>query len=176
VDNSRVKLPTPVESTTLGAGDVFILEIVGEKELPLEYRVAPDGTVELPYIAQLAVAGLEPQQVSQLVRQRLIEKQILTNPSVIISVKAYNSKRVSVLGQVQKPGSFPLVPGMTLVDAISQAGGFNSIANRDRINITRRTKQGGQTAQVSIAAITDGESPDIPLQAGDQIYVNERVF
>jgi polysaccharide export outer membrane protein len=65
---------------------------------------------------------------------------------------------------------------MTLVDAISQAGGFNSIANRDRINITRRTKAGGQTAQVSIAAITDGESPDIPLQAGDQIYVNERVF
>lgn len=176
VDNTRVNLPTPVESTTLGAGDVFILEIVGEKELPLEYRVASDGTVELPYVAQLKVAGLEPQEVSQLVRQRLIEKQILTNPSVIISVKEYNSKRVSVLGQVQKPGSFPLAPGMTLVDAISQAGGLNSIANRDRVNITRRTKVGSQTAQISIAAISDGESPDIPLQAGDQIYVNERVF
>jgi polysaccharide export outer membrane protein len=176
VDNSRVNLPPPVESTTLGAGDVFILEIVGEKDLPLEYRVASDGSVELPYVAQLKVAGLEPQQVSQLVRQRLIEKQILTDPSVIISVKEYNSKRVSVLGQVQKPGSFPLAPGMTLVDAISQAGGLNAIANRDRVNITRRTKSGTATAQVSIAAITDGESPDIPLQAGDQIYVNERIF
>ncbi|HEX2879257.1 MAG TPA: SLBB domain-containing protein, partial [Polyangiaceae bacterium] len=98
------------------------------------------------------------------------------NPSVIVSVKEYNSKRVSVLGQVQKPGSFPLAPGMTLVDAISQAGGLNAIANRDRVNITRRNKGGTQTAQVSIAAITDGESPDIPLQAGDQIYVHERVF
>lgn len=176
VDNSRVNLPTPVESTTLGAGDVFTLEIVGEKELPLEYRVASDGTVELPYIAPLSVAGLEPQQISQLIRQRLVEGQILTNPSVIVSVKEYNSKRVSVLGQVQKPGSFPLSPGMTLVDAISQAGGLNAIANRDRVNITRRSKAGNQTAQVSIAAITDGESPDIPLQAGDQIYVNERVF
>lgn len=176
VDNSRVNLPTPVESTTLGAGDVFTLEIVGEKELPLEYRVASDGTVELPYVAQLSVAGLEPQQISQLIRQRLVEGQILTNPSVIVSVKEYNSKRVSVLGQVQKPGSFPLSPGMTLVDAISQAGGLNAIANRDRVNITRRGKAGNQTAQVSIAAITDGESPDIPLQAGDQIYVNERVF
>jgi polysaccharide export outer membrane protein len=176
VDNSRVILPAPVESTTLGAGDVFILEIVGEKDLPLEYRVAPDGSVELPYVAQLKVAGLEPQQVSQLIRQQLIERQILTNPSVIVSVKEYNSKRVSVLGQVQKPGSFPLAPGMTLVDAISQAGGLNAIANRDRVNITRRNRGGTQTAQVSIAAITDGESPDIPLQAGDQIYVHERVF
>jgi polysaccharide export outer membrane protein len=176
VDNARVHLPAPVESTTLGAGDVFILEIVGEKDLPLEYRVAPDGSVELPYVSQLKVAGLEPQQVSQLIRQQLIERQILTNPSVIVSVKEYNSKRVSVLGQVQKPGSFPLAPGMTLVEAISQAGGLNAIANRDRVNITRRNKGGTQTAQVSIAAITDGESPDIPLQAGDQIYVHERVF
>jgi polysaccharide export outer membrane protein len=176
VNNSRVNLPPPVESTTLGAGDVFILEIVGEKDLPLEYRVASDGSVELPYVAQLKVAGLEPQQISQLIRQQLIERQILTNPSVIVSVKEYNSKRISVLGQVQKPGSFPLAPGMTLVEAISQAGGLNAIANRDRVNITRRHKGGTQTAQVSIAAITDGESPDVPLQAGDQIYVHERVF
>jgi len=176
VDNSRINLPPPVESTTLGAGDVFTLQIVGEKELPLEYRVASDGTVELPYVKTLKVAGLEPQQVTQLIRERLVELEILTEPSVIVTVKEYNSKRVSVLGQVQKPGTFPLSPGMTLVDAISQAGGLNAIANRDRVSITRRTKGGTRTALISIAAITDGQSPDIPLQAGDQIYVNERVF
>jgi polysaccharide biosynthesis/export protein VpsN len=81
-----------------------------------------------------------------------------------------------VLGQVQRPGSFPLTPGMTLVQVVSEAGGFNSIANRDRVTLTRRTKQGSRTVVVSIDAIMDGQAPDIPLQAGDQIYVHERVF
>lgn len=175
-DNSKVNLPAPVASTTLGPGDIFTLQIVGEKELPLEYRVASDGTVQLPYIEVLQVSGLEPQQVSELVRQRLIEAKILTQPSVIVAVKQYNSKRVSVLGQVQRPGNFPLTEGMTLVDALSQAGGLNAIANDDRVNLTRRTQQGSTTVVISVGAITEGAAPDIPLQAGDRIYVNERVF
>lgn len=174
--HAPVNLPPPVHSTTLGPGDVFTLQIVGEKELPLEYRVASDGTVELPYIASLSVSGLEPQQVGQLIREKLIAAQILTEPSVIVTVKEYNSKRISVLGQVQRPGSFPLSPGMTLVDVISLAGGLNAIANGDRVNITRRTQSGSQTVVVSVGAISEGQAPDIPLQAGDRIYVHERVF
>lgn len=176
VDNSRVKLPQPVESTTLGPGDVFTLEVVGEKDLPKEYQVASDGSVDVPYIHRIEVQGLEPREVAQRVRQRLIEARILVDPSVIVSVKAYNSKRVTVLGQVRKPGSFPLTPGMTLVQAISDAGGLNAIANGDRINLTRKDKRSATTVVLSFDAITQGRSPDIPLQAGDQIYVNERVF
>ena len=136
---SRVNLPAPVESTTIGAGDVFVLTIVGEDKLPKEYRVSPDGSVDFPYIHRHQVAGLEPQAVVDLVRTKLIEADILRDPSVAIDVKEYNSKRVVVLGQVQKPGSFPLTPGFTLLQAISQAGGFNTIANRDRVNLTRKT-------------------------------------
>jgi polysaccharide biosynthesis/export protein VpsN len=172
----RAPLPPPEESTTVGPGDQFHLEVVGEKELPREYQVASDGTVDLPFIARVEVQGLEPQEIAALVRQRLIEEKILRDPSVIVRVTAYNSKRVSVLGQVQRPGSFPLTPGMTLVQVVSEAGGFNSIANRDRVTLTRRTKQGSRTVVVSIDAIMDGQAPDIPLQAGDQIYVHERVF
>ncbi len=176
VDNSRVKLPDPVESTTLGPGDVFTLDMVGEKDLPRDFQVASDGSVDFPYVHRIKVQGLEPQEVARVVRERLIAQRILIDPSIIVSVKEYNSKRVTVLGQVQKPGSFPLTPGMTLVQAISNAGGLNAIGNGDRINLTRKDKQGTRTVVLSFDSITDGQSPDIPLQAGDQIYVRERVF
>lgn len=177
VDNSRVKLPAPVESTTLGPGDLFTLEVVGEKDLPKDYQVASDGTVDFPYVHRMEVQGMEPQEVARTVRQRLIDQRILVDPSVIVSVKEYNSKRVTILGQVRKPGSFPLTPGMTLVQAISDAGGLNAIANGDRVNLTRKDKQKASTTVVlSFDSITEGRSPDIPLQAGDQIYVHERVF
>lgn len=170
------KLAPPVESTTLGPGDVFRMEIVGEKDLPQEYQVASDGTVDLPFLHTLKVQGLEPQEVARLVRERLIQDQILSDPSVIVSVKEYNSKRVTVLGQVQKPGSFPLTTGLSLIQAISLAGGFNSIGNRDKVYLTRRTPEGTKTVVISVQAIIEGSSKDVPLQAGDQIYVNERIF
>jgi protein involved in polysaccharide export with SLBB domain len=173
---TRVNLPPPIESTTVGAGDVFILTIVGEDKLPREYRVSPDGTVDLPYIHRQQVAGLEPQEIVDLVRKKLMEANILRDPSVAIDVREYNSKRVVVLGQVQKPGSFPLMPGFTLIQAISQAGGFNAIANRDRVNLTRKTSGQTRTIVLSVDAITDGSLPDIPLQAGDTIFVGERIF
>lgn len=176
VDNSRVKLPAPVHSTTLGPGDVFTLEVVGEKDLPREFQVASDGTVDFPYVHRMQVEGLEPQQLARAVREQLIEKRILTDPSVIVSVKQYNSKRVTVLGQVRKPGSFPLTTGMTLVQAISDAGGLSAIANGERVNLTRKVDGSSTTVVLSFDSITEGKSPDIPLQAGDQIYVNERVF
>jgi len=176
VDNSRVKLPTPVESTTLGPGDLFTLEVVGEKDLPKEFQVASDGTVDFPYVHRIEVQGLEPQEIARTVRERLIDKRILTDPSVIVSVKEYNSKRVTVLGEVRKPGSFPLTTGMTLVQAISDAGGLSAIANGDRVNLTRKDKGSATTVVISFDSITSGKSPDIPLQAGDQIFVNERVF
>jgi polysaccharide export outer membrane protein len=173
---TRVNLPPPVQSTTIGPGDVFVLTIVGEDKLPKDYRVAPDGTVDFPYIHRVQVAGLEPQEMVDLIRKKLIEADVLRDPSVAIDVKEYNSKRVSVLGQVQKPGSFPLAPGFTLIQAISQAGGFSTIANRDRVNLTRKTGSQTRTVILSVDAITDGSLPDIPLQAGDTIFVTERVF
>jgi protein involved in polysaccharide export with SLBB domain len=173
---SRINLPPPVESTTIGSGDVFSLTIVGEDKLPKDFRVAPDGSVDLPYIHRVQVAGLEPQEIADLVRKKLVEGDVLRDPSVAVDIKEYNSKRVVVLGQVQKPGSFPLTPGFTLIQAISQAGGFNNIANRDRVNLTRKNGTQARTIILSADAITDGSLPDIPLQSGDTIFVTERVF
>jgi len=171
-----VDLEPPTEHTTLGPGDIFNLEIVGEKDLPTEYQVASDGTVTVPYIHELEVAGLEPQEVAALVRKRLMERKILTDPSVVVTVKEYRSKRVTLLGQVQKPGSFPLAPDMTLLQAISLAGGMTSIAQASRVNLTRKTKNGTRTVVVNVEEIYEGRAPDIPLQAGDSVYVRERIF
>ena len=165
------------QNTTLGPGDIFRLEIVGEPELPKEYQVAADGTVTLPYIQVVKVAGLEPHEVASRVRDRLIEEKILTNPSVVLSVQEYRSKHVTVLGQVHKPGSFPLTPGMTLLQAMSLAGGLTSLANTGRVNLTRSTGDGKtRTVVLNVDLIHEGTEQDIPLQPGDRIFVNERVF
>ena len=173
---NRVNLPPPVESTTIGPGDVIEMNVVGEDKLPTTYTVAPDGTVDFPYVHRQTVSGLEPQQVVDLVRAKLIEGGFLTDPSVVIAVKEYRSKVVNVLGQVNKPGTFPLVPGITLVQAISQAGGPNSIADLNNITLTRATGDKRRTLRLSLNAITEGRSADIPLQAGDVISIGERVF
>jgi protein involved in polysaccharide export with SLBB domain len=176
VDNARVVLAPPIESSTIGPDDVFRMQIVGEKDLPEEYQVSSDGSVDIPYIHRIQAAGLEPQGLAKLVRDKLIADQILKDPSVIVTIKEYRSKKVTVLGQVQKPGSFPFATGMTLLQAVSVSGGFTSIAKTDRVNLTRKTRSGSKTVVLSVDSITDGRSPDIPLQAGDVIYVSERVF
>jgi polysaccharide export outer membrane protein len=170
-------LPPPSESTTVGPGDVFSIIVVGEKELPSDYRVQPDGTIDFPYIGRLTVAGLEPQQIVDLVKKRLQEEKILMDPQLTMIVKQYNSKKVSIIGQVAKPGSVPWTEGMKLVDAISQAGWFTAIADSNHVILTRQVGPDKTvTAVISVDAITDGQQADIPLQAGDTIKVEARVF
>lgn len=175
-ENWRSNLPPPIEKSTVGPGDVFLLEIVGEKDLPREYQVASDGSVDLPYLHTVQVAGLEPQEVGRLVRRLLMEREVLSDPSVVVQVKEYNSRRVSVLGQVAKPGTFPFTPGLTLIQAISQAGGLTGLANLDRVNLTRQLGKGSRTVVVPVSVIMEGRSPDLPLQSGDRIFVHERLF
>lgn len=175
-DNTRVNLPNPTEKSTVGPGDVFTMEVVGEKELPRDYQIASDGTVDLPYLHTVQLAGLEPQEIGRLIRKLLIERQILSDPSVVIRVKEYNSRRVTLMGQVAKPGTFPFTPGLTLIQAVSQAGGLTGLANLDKVNLTRRTGSGSRTVVISIGVIMEGRSADIPLQSGDRIFVHERIF
>jgi polysaccharide export outer membrane protein len=169
-------LPPPSEKTVIGPGDIFNMQIVTEKDLPAEYQVASDGTVDLPYVQTISVAGLEPQEIARLVRQKLMERKILSDPIVVVQVKEYHSRTVILLGQVAKPGSFPLTPGLTLMQAISLAGGLSAIANDDNVTLTRKLEKGTKTVTISVDAITDGKAPDVPLQAGDRVYVHERLF
>jgi protein involved in polysaccharide export with SLBB domain len=161
----------------IGPGDLFKVTVLGEKDLPGEYRVQPDGTIDFPYVDRLKVAGLEPQQIVDVIKQGLVEKKILIDPQVTLVVTQYNSKKISIVGSVNKPGSLPWTEGMKLVDAISLAGGLTSIADGDHVLITRLVgPHKTVTATVSVDDITDGKLGDVPLQAGDTIKVGQRMF
>ncbi len=171
-----VSLPPPSEKTAVGPGDIFTLQIVGEKDLPLEFQVASDGTATVPFLQRIQIAGLEPQDIAKYVREQLIEKKFLVDPIVIVQVREYHSRTVILLGQVAKPGSFPLTPGLTLMQAISMAGGLTPIADDDKVTLTRKIGNGTKTVLVSVDAITDGTAQDVVLQAGDRVFVYERLF
>ena len=173
----RPNLPPPSLSTTVGPGDVFEVSIQGEKDLPKEFRVQPDGSIDFPYVDRLTVGGLEPQQIEDLIKRRLVENKVLVAPQVTLVVKQYNSKKVSIVGAVQRPGSFPWTEGMRLIDAISLAGGLTSLGDGDRVRITRVVSENKTlTATVSFDDISDGKMADVLLQAGDTIKVEQRIF
>jgi protein involved in polysaccharide export with SLBB domain len=170
-------LPPPIESTALGRGDVFSVQLVGERDLPTEYSVQPDGTIDYPYVGRVKVSGLEPQEVVDMLRKKLIEGKYLSDPQMSIFVKQYNSKRVQVIGQVGRPGAVPYNEGMKLVDALSGAGWFTAMADANHVILIRNVSPTRTvTAIISVEAITDGLQADVPLQSGDTIKVESRVF
>lgn len=172
-----VKLPPPVEISSLGPGDVFEVLVYDEPSMSKPYKVAPNGTIDFPFVGTVEVEGKEAQDVAEILRVRLRDGRILKNPQVSVSVREVNSKKFAVFGQVQKPGQFPMTEGMTVVQAISLAGGFTSLADRDRVTLNRRIAKDKVVRVVfSVAAMTEGKINDVPLQAGDTIYVEERVF
>jgi polysaccharide biosynthesis/export protein VpsN len=171
------KLPPPRQSTEVGPGDLFRVTVLGEKDVPLEYRVQPDGTIDFPYIDRLSVAGLEPQQIVDLIKKELVAKKILVDPQVTLVVTQYYSKKISIVGAVVHPGSLPWTEGMKLIDAISLSGGLAPVADGDHVRITRLVGPNKRvTATVSVDDITDGMLGDVLLQAGDTIKVDQRVF
>ena len=156
---------------------MFSVSLVGEKELPSEFRVQPDGSVDFPYVKRVHVAGLEPQEVVDLLRKRLVEGRIYSDPQLSVFVKQYNSKKVNVLGQVAKPGTLAWTEGMRIVEAISQAGGFTGIADRDNVVLMRVDRTGHVvTVSLSIDDITEGREANPLLQAGDTVRVDQRTF
>ncbi|HEX7663482.1 MAG TPA: polysaccharide biosynthesis/export family protein, partial [Polyangiaceae bacterium] len=109
------KLPNAAQSSTqVGPGDLLQINVVGEKDLPTEFRVQSDGTIDFPYVERIKVAGLEPQGIVDLIRKNLVDKKILTDPQVSLFVKTYESKKIRMVGQVQKPGSVSWNEGLTL--------------------------------------------------------------
>ena len=170
-------LPPPAQSTVVGPGDLFEVSVMGEKDIPKTFRVQPDGSVDFPYVDRLMVAGLEPQQIEEAIKKALVDRKILSDPQVTLVVTQYNSKKVSIVGAVQKPGSIPWSEGMKLVDAISLSGGLTALADGDHVRITRVVGSNKTvTAIVSVDDITDGKLGDVPLQAGDTIKIDQRVF
>ncbi len=166
----------PAPNTTLGPGDVFDVRVYGEKELSSSYRVGSDGTIDFPLVGTVNVVGLTPANVASLLEEALVERQYLKSPQVSIFVKEYNSKKISVFGQVNKPGTFPYQDGMSVVEAISIAGGFNSMAKKNDTFVIRVLEGKKTRFQVPVVSIGQGQVANFVLRPGDILFVPERVF
>ncbi len=168
-------LPTSQQSTAVGPDDLLDVNVVGEKDLSHDYQVHPDGTIDFEH--GVKVEGREPQEIAQILKTRLVEDKILADPQVSIIVKQYNSRKVLVIGSVQKPDSITWTPGMTLVGAISLCGWFTPLADKGHVTIIRRVaKDKSVQAVISVEAIVRHAQEDVRLQPGDTINVSQNVF
>jgi len=163
-----------VPQTVLGPGDVFEAKVFGETDLSGLYRVASDGTISFHLIGKVAVDGLTASQVGDAIAQKLAH--FIKQPDVSIFVKELNSKKVYVFGQVQRPGTFPYEDGMNIIQAVTLAGGFDKLANKNTAFVTRKTDGREQRLEVSIQDIREGKAPNFRLEPGDIVFVAETLF
>ena len=155
--------------------DIIMIDVVGEKDLSKELRVSSSGTITFPFLGSLEVKGKTPAEVETLLKEKL-GKDYLVDPQVIITVKEYRSRTVSVIGQVNKPGIIAL-PGeqkMGILEAIAQAGDLAKSANKNRIEVSRK----GKTQKFTLDELKKDTSPEKKfwLEPGDVIYVHESFF
>ncbi len=162
--------------TALGPGDVFVVDVFGEKDLSGKFRVSAHGTVDYPFAGNVKVAGMTPTEVAAMLRKKLADGY-LKDPSVSVFVETYQSKKISILGQVAKPGTFPYQNNMSIVEAITLAGGFTAIASKNDVTVTRTEPNGkSRRFQVPVEQIGEGHAANYLLRPGDIVFVPERIF
>jgi len=159
----------------LGVDDVFTVRIVGEQDLSGQYRVAADGTIDFPYVGRMEVQGQRPGEVQRQLTERL-KDGYLRNPQVTVLVQEWNSRKINVLGQVSKAGPVSYFPRMTIVDAISAAGGFTEIAAKNTVHLRRERDGKVVTKTYRVADISEGKAPNVVMLPGDVLVVEERLF
>ncbi|PKN56551.1 MAG: polysaccharide biosynthesis protein [Deltaproteobacteria bacterium HGW-Deltaproteobacteria-14] len=159
----------------LGPGDVFEVTVYGEENLTRTLRVSPEGDVHFPLIDRIHINGLTTVEIETLIRTKL-QDGFIREPSVTVFVKEYNSKKVFVLGEVEKPGTFPYAAGMNIVEAITLAGGFKASANTNYVVVTRRGAGGDQRIPIPVEKIIEGLATNFVLQPGDIIYVPDTLL
>lgn len=175
---SRNGVPTEPPSradATLGIGDTFDVRVFGESDLTSRYRVGSDGTIDFPLIGAVHVAGLLPSQAAALIAARL-QDGILRSPQISIYVIEQISKKIHVLGQVAKPGTFTYSAGMNVVEAITLAGGFTPVSAKNGTTVTRMENGKQVIYRIPAGDIGDGTASNFFLHPGDIVSVPERFF
>jgi polysaccharide biosynthesis/export protein VpsN len=147
----------------LSAGDKVRIAVFGEPDLSVSERVSDRGTISYPLLGELKAAGLSASDLERLITSRL-KGPYLVDPKVTVSVDEY--REFFVMGQVNRPGSYPYAPGLTVRKAISIAGGFTERASRGKIFVV--SEKGPQEEHKV------GESDAIG--PGDTVVVKESFF
>lgn len=149
---------------TLGAGDKLRITVYNETDLSGEFEVSGQGSISVPLLGQVQVIGKTTAEVQAILTQKY-GKDYLVNPSV--SIEVLNYRPFFIIGEVNHPGSYPYVNGMTVINAVALAGGYTPRADHDGIKI----KHSNQTTEQQQRA-----KEDTTVQPGDVIEVTERFF
>ena len=166
----------PVPATTdpayvIGPEDVLDINVWKEPEMTRSVPVRPDGKISLPLINDVQAAGSTPQQLAATVTEKL--HKFMTDPQVTVIVTAVNSQRVFVVGEVLKAGAFPLLPGMTVLQVLANAGGFTTYANVKKIHVMRMVDGKPTKLPFNYRDVLNGDNPgqNIKLEPGDTVVV-----
>ncbi len=178
-DNPPATYPTiaPLDVTKLklGPGDKLELTIFyGTKENKTDYSLDGSGQMAVQFIGSVEAGGKHVKEVEAEIQKRLADGY-LNDPVVQLTIVEINSLSCSVLGQVQHNGTVKYTPGMTIVDAIAQSGGFSPLARKNLVQVTRQNDEGKKlTYEIPVDMIGEGKRPNFQMMPGDEVFVPER--
>jgi polysaccharide export outer membrane protein len=165
------KSATDDPTYVIGPGDEIYVSVWDQPDLTRSVPVRPDGMISLPLLNDVAASGKTPMQLSTLITGKLTS--LVKDPRVTVIVTATNSQRVFVLGKVARAGAYPMIPGMTVLQAISSAGGLAMFASEKKITILRT--ENGQQLRIpfNYKEVINGIRPEqnILVKPGDTIVV-----
>ena len=166
----------------LSANDQITVEVFGEDDLRANGRLNAEGNLSLPLLGSVHLAGLTLTQATARVTE-LYARDYLINPKVNVMLVGYAKRRFTVLGQVNRPGSFEMPDGsptgIDLLEAVAMAGGYTRIAAPERITVRRHGPNGDEILKVDgkrLARGTGGTRSSFKVQPGDTITVGESIF
>ena len=160
-------IPVDPKAYLIGAEDLISIRVWHEPENSGQFVVRPDGKVSVPLIGEIQAAGLTPEKLSANIAEGL--QKIMVHPEVTVGVERVNSKKYYIQGEVNRPGSYPLVIDTTILEALVNAGGFREFANTKKITILR----GSERLKFNYKEVTKGKKMEqnILVKPSDQIIV-----
>ncbi len=155
--------------------DIIRVQVFQEEEINKqgEVNISSESTITLPLIGTISVAGLTVRQAEQKIRE-LYDRDYIVNPGVSVNVLKYSDRSVNVVGSIKNAGrvQFPPEKGLTILEAISLAGGHDRLADLKRVKLTRKN----ETIVVNVDDIVKGGAKDVALEVGDVVFVPERIL
>jgi polysaccharide export outer membrane protein len=168
----------PSENYLLSPNDSINIKVFQEDDLATTARIGADGTVSMPLIGQVKVAGQTTHDAARQIA-RLLDARFIVNPQVRVGVTTFARRRFTILGQVTKAGAYNMQSqeSIDLLEAIGMAGGYTRMANQGKIIIKRREGGRDVTFEVNGKELAGGKSnKNVRIQAGDTVTVSERMF
>jgi polysaccharide export outer membrane protein len=159
--------PVDTKTYTIGAEDIIFIKVWRDADVSGQFLVRPDGRISVPLIGDVTASGRTPEELEKDIAERL--SKFIKDPQVNVGILSVGSKKYFILGEVNKPGSFPLVVPTNVLEALVNAGGFRDFANQTKILILRGTK----VLTFNYKQVTGGKKPEqnILLEPGDKIIV-----